>query len=101
MLPRDAYGGSNKDNQCFNEEDYAAEDGLQNISPCQYGKSLKVNEIYMIFNVMSTSLGAPVYISNPHFYESNQKFLDEVEGLEPNRDLHETYFKIQPVSALK
>jgi hypothetical protein len=37
MLPRDAYGGSNKDNQCFNEDDYEAEDGLQNISPCQYG----------------------------------------------------------------
>ncbi|CAG9800444.1 unnamed protein product [Chironomus riparius] len=76
QLPRDAYGGSNKDNMCFNEEDYAAEDGLQNISPCQYG--------------------APVYISNPHFYESNPKFLKDVEGLEPNRDLHETYFKIQP-----
>jgi hypothetical protein len=44
MLPRDAYGGSNSDNQCFNDEDYAAEDGLQNISPCQYGKSLDINE---------------------------------------------------------
>ncbi|KAG5678168.1 hypothetical protein PVAND_007861 [Polypedilum vanderplanki] len=76
MLPRDAFGGSNKDNQCFNEDDYEAEDGLQNISPCQYG--------------------APVYISNPHFYESNPKFLAEVEGLNPQKELHETYFKIQP-----
>jgi hypothetical protein len=41
--------------------------------------------------------GAPVYISNPHFYQSNPKFLNEVEGLEPNQDLHETYLKIQPV----
>jgi hypothetical protein len=37
MLPKDSYGGTNKDNQCFNEDDYDAEDGLQNISPCQYG----------------------------------------------------------------
>lgn len=42
--------------------------------------------------------GAPVFISNPHFYQSDPKFLKEVEGLEPQKDLHETYFKIQPVS---
>lgn len=42
--------------------------------------------------------GAPVFISNPHFYQSNPKFLEEVEGLSPQKELHETYFKIQPVS---
>ncbi|CRL06895.1 CLUMA_CG019504, isoform A [Clunio marinus] len=76
LLPRDIFGGKNKDNQCFNEDDYVAEDGLQNISPCQYG--------------------APVFISNPHFYQSDPKFLKQVEGLSPQRELHETYFKIQP-----
>lgn len=40
-LPRDVYGGSNKDNECYNEDNYRAEDGLQNISPCQYGKLLR------------------------------------------------------------
>lgn len=39
-LPRDVYGGTNKDNECYNEDNYRAEDGLQNISPCQYGKLL-------------------------------------------------------------
>lgn len=53
MLPRDAYGGSNKDNQCFNEEDYAAEDGLQNISPCQYGKSLKNNKFCLVLLMLT------------------------------------------------
>lgn len=37
-LPKDAYGGKKAENQCFNEDDYTAEDGLQNISPCQYGE---------------------------------------------------------------
>lgn len=61
----------------------------------------KIIEFYLIFNNnLFTSAGAPVYISNPHFFESNTKFLDEVEGLQPNRELHESYFKIQPVSAL-
>jgi scavenger receptor class B, member 1 len=47
---------------------------------------------------LSSPSGAPVYISNPHFYQSNPKFLKEVEGLKPEKELHETYFKIQPVS---
>lgn len=48
-------------------------------------------------NKCSVISGAPVYISNPHFYQSDPKLLAEVEGLKPDRDLHETYFKIQPV----
>lgn len=43
--------------------------------------------------------GAPVYISNPHFYLADPKLLDAVEGLKPNKSIHESYFKIQPVSA--
>lgn len=41
--------------------------------------------------------GAPVYISNPHFYQSDPQLLEAVEGLNPQRDAHETFFKIQPV----
>lgn len=55
--------------------------------------------IISYLNVIFIS-GAPVYISNPHFYQSDPKLLAEVEGLKPDRDLHETYFKIQPVSIL-
>lgn len=42
--------------------------------------------------------GAPVYISNPHFYLADPELLNAVEGLTPNQSLHESYFKIQPVS---
>ncbi|XP_023174123.1 lysosome membrane protein 2 [Drosophila hydei] len=77
-LPNNSYGDSrnNPENKCYDTNDYEAVRGLQNISPCQYG--------------------APVYISNPHFYESDPQLLDAVEGLEPQREKHETYFKIQP-----
>lgn len=43
--------------------------------------------------------GAPVYISNPHFYLADPDLLDAVDGLKPNQSQHETYFKIQPVSS--
>lgn len=38
VLPKDSFGGKKKENQCFNADDYTADDGLQNISPCQYGE---------------------------------------------------------------
>lgn len=47
---------------------------------------------------MNHSSGAPVYISNPHFYLADPTLLDAVEGLKPNQSIHESYFKIQPVS---
>lgn len=125
MLPRNVYGGDNEENQCFNDDRIQAEDGLQNISPCQYGKDNYLsNIIYAIdcqaahdvayiavdqycpihFLILSITFllsticaGAPVYISNPHFYESNPKFLNEVEGLTPSKEAHETFLKIQPV----
>ncbi|XP_055387930.1 scavenger receptor class B member 1 isoform X2 [Condylostylus longicornis] len=77
-LPENVYGDSknNPDNQCFDEESYEPVKGLQNISPCHFG--------------------APVYISNPHFYQSDPSLLESVEGLKPNKVKHRTFFKIQP-----
>ncbi|XP_058827375.1 scavenger receptor class B member 1 [Topomyia yanbarensis] len=74
-LAANAYGPNNKNNTCFDHPDYKRYQGLQNISPCQYG--------------------APVYISNPHFYQSDPQLLDAVEGLSPKQEAHQTYFKIQ------
>ncbi|KNC21325.1 hypothetical protein FF38_01173, partial [Lucilia cuprina] len=77
-LPETSYGDAehHPENQCFDTRDYDAVKGLQNISPCQYG--------------------APVYLSNPHFYQADSSLLESVEGLNPNSSEHETYFKIQP-----
>lgn len=64
-------------NKCYcgeNDETCPAK-GLQNISPCQYG--------------------APAYISFPHFYKADPDLLNNVEGLEPDKEKHETYFLIQ------
>ncbi|XP_067646552.1 scavenger receptor class B member 1 isoform X1 [Eurosta solidaginis] len=77
ILPGNSYGDAtnNPENECFNANDFESVKGLQNISPCQYG--------------------APVYISNPHFYQADESLLHSVEGLKPNKSEHETYFKIQ------
>ncbi|VVC36119.1 CD36 family [Cinara cedri] len=67
----------NADNACFCEDDTQCTiKGLQYIGPCQYN--------------------APVYLSFPHFYNADPKLLDDVEGLSPDQEKHETFFKIQP-----
>ncbi|XP_075161987.1 scavenger receptor class B member debris buster isoform X1 [Haematobia irritans] len=77
-LTENSYGDAtnNPENKCYDTKDYKAIKGLQNISPCQYG--------------------APVYLSNPHFFQADPELLETVEGLTPNADKHQTYFKIQP-----
>lgn len=44
MLPENAYGDAknNKNNSCYDIDGYDAIKGLQNISPCQYGKYRKL-----------------------------------------------------------
>lgn len=67
----------NEDNVCFCQgPEECPPKGLQNISPCQFD--------------------APVYLSFPHFYQADPELLDTVEGLTPDKEKHETYFKIQP-----
>lgn len=79
-MPNNTFGDgtANPANACYDTRDYTAIRGLQNISPCQYG--------------------APVYVSQPHFYQADERLLDDVEGLRPNKTRHNTFFKIQPVS---
>ncbi|XP_033871031.3 lysosome membrane protein 2-like [Acipenser ruthenus] len=42
--------------------------------------------------------GAPVVVSFPHFYQADQKYVDAIEGLSPNKDDHETYLDINPLT---
>nr|CAH7723411.1 unnamed protein product [Callosobruchus chinensis] len=65
------------ENKCYCPgNEFCPPRGLQNISPCQYD--------------------APVYLSYPHFLDADSSLLEHFEGLSPNRDMHESYFKIQP-----
>lgn len=75
-LSEDAYDSSQENSTCFNVENETPVFGLQNISPCQYG--------------------APVYVSNPHFYKTSPELLEAVEGLSPSKEKHESYLHIQP-----
>lgn len=41
---------------------------------------------------------APLVESLPHFYLGNESLLDTINGLNPKKDLHQTFLDIEPVS---
>lgn len=43
-------------------------------------------------------LGAPLIGSNPHFYNGDPRYVNGVEGLNPNKSKHETYLILEEVS---
>ncbi|XP_058826599.1 lysosome membrane protein 2 [Topomyia yanbarensis] len=73
-----AHPSINADNQCFCHLGSAScpPSGLLNATMCSYG--------------------APIYASFPHFYTGAESLLDTVDGLDPQRDKHETYADIHP-----
>jgi len=44
--------------------------------------------------------GFPIALSYPHFYKSDPSLIEAIEGLEPKKELHESYFFINPKSGI-
>lgn len=56
-----------------------------------------VSEIESIFFYIQD---LPVAVSLPHFYNSDPTLLNEVDGLNPIKEKHESVVAMQPVSPL-
>lgn len=68
-----------------------------------FNKNLKTN-LVLFFEPKTIKrfslifLGAPVFLSYPHFLQADPALLNSVEGLKPDVEKHQTFFKIQNVS---
>ncbi|MGH0121677.1 UNVERIFIED_CONTAM: hypothetical protein FKN15_076273 [Acipenser sinensis] len=51
-----------------------------------------------LLNVSVCKQGAPIIMSSPHFYQADQKYIDDVAGMNPNKEDHQTIMDINPVS---
>ncbi|KAL0267641.1 UNVERIFIED_CONTAM: hypothetical protein PYX00_009850 [Menopon gallinae] len=49
--------------------------------------------------IMTPCVGAPVVITFPHFYMGDESFSEYVQ-LEPNKQLHETFVEVEPISGI-
>ncbi|XP_031350346.1 protein peste-like isoform X2 [Photinus pyralis] len=51
-----------------------------------------------VFNISSCRYGLPTYGSLPHFYGADQYYLENVEGLQPREDKHQSYIILEPTT---
>lgn len=51
-----------------------------------------------VLNISSCRFGTPVFMSYPHFYGADPYYLEEIEGMYPDEDLHQFYMTLEPVS---
>ena len=49
-----------------------------------------------LFNVSACHGGSPMLLSWPHFYKADPQLMDNVEGLDPDKDKHEFHIDILP-----
>ncbi|XP_045529343.1 scavenger receptor class B member 1-like [Pieris brassicae] len=73
-------GLHNEKNKCFCRHGKCLPEGLLDVSDCYYG--------------------FPIALSYPHFYKGDDVLFTKIEGLKPDKEVHETRFWIQPDSGL-
>uniref|UniRef100_A0A8C1DXS1 Uncharacterized protein n=1 Tax=Cyprinus carpio carpio TaxID=630221 RepID=A0A8C1DXS1_CYPCA len=50
-----------------------------------------------LLNVSTCKEGAPIIMSSPHFYQADDKFVQDVFGMNPNKEEHETVIDVNPI----
>ncbi|XP_030383661.1 protein peste [Scaptodrosophila lebanonensis] len=76
-----ANGTDNPDNSCYCSDDcQEVPSGLLNISACWYN--------------------APVFFSYPHYYQADPYYVNQVDGLKPDKDRHEMTLILEPKTGM-
>uniref|UniRef100_A0A673YAM6 Scavenger receptor class B, member 2c n=1 Tax=Salmo trutta TaxID=8032 RepID=A0A673YAM6_SALTR len=53
-----------------------------------------------VLQVSACKQDAPIVMSSPHFYQADEKFVEDIFGMKPNKKQHETIIDINPVCKL-
>ncbi|KAG5676732.1 hypothetical protein PVAND_006541 [Polypedilum vanderplanki] len=53
-----------------------------------------------VLNVTACRLGAPVFMSFPHFYAADESYRNAIEGMAPNKEKHQFYMTFEPKTSL-
>ncbi|XP_044031149.1 lysosome membrane protein 2c [Siniperca chuatsi] len=53
-----------------------------------------------VLNVSPCKQGAPIIMSSPHFYQADEKFVQDVFGMRPNKEQHQTTIDINPLTGI-
>ncbi|EDW12640.1 protein peste [Drosophila mojavensis] len=53
-----------------------------------------------VMNISSCRFGSPVFMSYPHFYNADPYYVEQVEGLQPDKKQHEFYMVVEPSTGI-
>lgn len=53
-----------------------------------------------VLNVSPCKQGAPIIMSSPHFYQADEKFVQDVFGMRPKKEQHQTAIDIHPLTGI-
>ncbi|XP_060916733.1 lysosome membrane protein 2c [Labrus mixtus] len=53
-----------------------------------------------VLNVSVCKQGAPIIMSSPHFYQADEKYVEDVFGMRPSKELHQTTIDIHPLTGI-
>ncbi|XP_042534183.1 lysosome membrane protein 2 [Dipodomys spectabilis] len=53
-----------------------------------------------VLNASICKNGAPIIMSFPHFYQAEEKFTSAIHGMNPNKEDHETFVDINPLTGI-
>lgn len=51
-----------------------------------------------VLNVSACKQGAPIIMSSPHFYQADEKFVQDVFGMTPKKEEHQTVVDLHPLT---
>ncbi|KAI4459875.1 scavenger receptor class b type-1 sr-b1 [Holotrichia oblita] len=71
-----ASGDNYPSNKCYCTKGKCLPDGFSNLSPCYYN--------------------IPIVISQPHFYNADEEIAQQIEGMSPNMELHDSTADVNP-----
>ncbi|XP_075785558.1 lysosome membrane protein 2 isoform X2 [Pelodiscus sinensis] len=53
-----------------------------------------------VLNVSACKQGAPIFLSAPHFYQADEKYIKDIQGMHPRKEDHETFLDINPLTGI-
>lgn len=53
-----------------------------------------------VLNISACRFGTPVFMSFPHYYGADQYYLNQVEGLNPDKSKHQFYMTMEPTTGI-
>ncbi|XP_067848532.1 lysosome membrane protein 2-like [Heptranchias perlo] len=80
VIPKEIFASDHPDNKGFCPSENCHSSGVLNISICRQG--------------------APVFISPPHFYNGDQKLVNDIIGMKPNMEAHQSFLDIEPMTGI-